>query len=81
MSNQGNELQERAVTHRGDRKMVSSEEVAGAESLIAHSLIRESWDASVLLTSIFTCPAVTGGAPSDVEGSLKAVRLINNEHD
>lgn len=66
MSNQW-ELQKRAVTHSGDRKMVSSLELLGAERVKAQSLTRESWDAlvpgTVELTSILTCPRLTGVAP------------------
>lgn len=62
------EFQKRAVTHSGDRKMDSSVEAVGAERARAHSLTRESWDAlvsgTVELTSILTCPRLTGVAPT-----------------
>ena len=58
-----------AVTHSGDRKMVSSGVVVRAERLSGHTLTRESWDALVPgtkeLTSILTCPKLTGVAPRD----------------
>lgn len=61
------ELQKRAVTHSGDRKMDSSVEVVGAERARDHCLTRESWDAlvpgTVELTFILTCPRLTGVAP------------------
>lgn len=63
-----------AVTHSEDRKMVFSVEAAGAERLRAHTLTRESLDALVPgteeLTSILTCPKLTGVAPRDAYCSL-----------
>lgn len=47
--------------------MDSTVELDGAERVRAHSLTRECWDAlvpgTVVLTSILTCPTLTGVAP------------------
>lgn len=55
------------MTHSGDRKMVFSVERVGADRVRAHSLTRESWDAlgpcTVELTSMLTCPNLTGVPP------------------
>lgn len=75
------------MTHSGDRKMVSSEEVAGAERARAQSLSRELEDALVPgtaeLTSILTCPKLTGVAPTNEKCNLKTdfffLQFINHE--
>lgn len=67
LNGQSDSVRERSVTHSGERNMVSSLEVVGAERVRSHSLTRESWDAlvpgTVELTSILTCPRLTGVAP------------------
>lgn len=70
-----------SVTHSGDKKTAFSEEGVSAESVRAHSLTRQSWDA-LAATFILTCPKLTGAAPGDAERRLKtAFRICNKAQD